>query len=60
MDENQNNQPQQQVLDEYIRRSQLPEEIEEETKTIPLEENGEDDGDEPPVEKSVFLFAREL
>jgi DNA gyrase, A subunit len=61
MDENQNNQPQQQVLDEYIRRSQLPEEIEEETKTIPLEENGEDDGDEPPVdEERVSVRPRAL
>ena len=43
--ENQNNQSQQQFLDEYVRRSQLPDEIDAEEKTIPLEENG-DDGDE--------------
>lgn len=51
MDENQQNNPQQQVLDEYIRRSELPDEVEEE-KNVEIG-SGEDGGDEnmPPAEE---------
>lgn len=64
MDENQNNQ-QQQVLDEYIRRSELPDDVEEDVKTVSVEtgEDGGDDEDGIPVideehvsVKPVFLY----
>jgi DNA gyrase subunit A len=69
MDENQNNRHQK-VLDEYIRRSALLEDAEDETKNIMTEsgengsddDTGDDDGGMPPAEdehvsvKPVFLY----
>ncbi len=64
MDENQNNQ-QQQVLDEYIRRSELPDDVEEDVKTVPVETGEDGGGDEdgiPVIDeehvsvKPVFLY----